>query len=38
MNADNPQVKFERVQCPKELTDITGCIPRDDASQKKLPW
>jgi len=37
-NADNPTVTFERVQCPKELTDITGCIPVDDASAKKLPW
>jgi Glycosyl hydrolase family 45./Cellulose or protein binding domain. len=37
MNADNPAVVFERVQCPKELTDITGCVPNDDASQKK-PW
>jgi len=37
-NADNPGVTFERVQCPKELTDITGCIPRDDANQKKVPW
>jgi len=37
-NADNPSVTFERVQCPKELTDITGCIPVDDASAKKLPW
>ncbi|ORX80640.1 endoglucanase 45A [Anaeromyces robustus] len=36
-NADNPAVVFERVQCPKELTDITGCIPPDDAQQKK-PW
>jgi len=36
-NADNPSVTFERVQCPKELTDITGCIPPDDAQQKK-PW
>jgi len=36
-NADNPSVTFERVQCPKELTDITGCIPQDDAQQKK-PW
>jgi len=37
-NADNPSVVFERVQCPKELTDITGCIPVDDSSAKKLPW
>jgi len=37
-NADNPSVVFERVQCPKELTDITGCVPGDDASAKKLPW
>jgi hypothetical protein len=37
-NADNPAVVFERVQCPKELTEITGCVPGDDASAKKLPW
>jgi len=37
-NADNPEIVFERVQYPTELTDITGCIPVDDASQKKLPW
>ncbi|KAG4105587.1 hypothetical protein H8356DRAFT_581435 [Neocallimastix lanati (nom. inval.)] len=37
-NADNPNVIYERVQCPKELTDITGCIPPDDGSVKKLPW
>ncbi|OUM62864.1 glycoside hydrolase family 45 protein [Piromyces sp. E2] len=37
-NADNPEMDFERVQCPKELTDITGCVPIDDANQKKLPW
>lgn len=37
-NADNPGVVFERVQCPKELTDITGCVPNDDASAKPLPW
>jgi len=34
-NADNPNVVFERVQCPKELTDITGCVPNDDSSVKK---
>ncbi|ORX41610.1 hypothetical protein BCR36DRAFT_179691 [Piromyces finnis] len=35
MNADNPSVVFERVQCPPELTAITGCTPNDDAQQKK---
>eukprot|EP00833_Pecoramyces_ruminatium_P012073 jgi/Orpsp1_1/1186105/evm.model.c7180000096916.1 len=37
-NSDNPRVTFERVQCPKELTDISGCIPVDDANAKPLPW
>ncbi|OUM62861.1 glycoside hydrolase family 45 protein, partial [Piromyces sp. E2] len=37
-NVENPKVVYERVQCPKELTNITGCIPNDDTSQKKLPW
>ncbi|KAF2017334.1 glycoside hydrolase family 45 protein [Aaosphaeria arxii CBS 175.79] len=26
----NPNVSFERVVCPKELTDITGCVRKDD--------
>jgi len=35
-SSDNPNVVYERVQCPKELTDITGCILPDDAQQKKV--
>eukprot|EP00928_Gymnodinium_smaydae_P090241 TRINITY_DN74069_c0_g1_i1.p1 TRINITY_DN74069_c0_g1~~TRINITY_DN74069_c0_g1_i1.p1 ORF type:complete len:763 (+),score=84.50 TRINITY_DN74069_c0_g1_i1:52-2340(+) len=27
---NNPYVKFRRVQCPKELTAISGSIPNDD--------
>jgi len=36
--SDNPDIVFERVQCPKELTDKTGCIPFNDANQKPIPW
>lgn len=31
-NADNPDFTFEQVQCPKALTDITGCKRTDDSS------
>ncbi|CAM1501147.1 Fc.00g103090.m01.CDS01 [Cosmosporella sp. VM-42] len=31
-NADNPSFTFEQVQCPKELTDKTGCKRDDDSS------
>ncbi|XP_034236588.1 endoglucanase-5-like [Thrips palmi] len=29
-NADNPAVKFERVRCPKPLTNKSGCKRNDD--------
>ena len=29
-NADNPDFKFEQVQCPAELTAISGCVRNDD--------
>ena len=35
-SSDNPGVVYERVQCPKQLTDITGCVLPDDAQQKKV--
>lgn len=28
-------VKFKRVVCPKELTDKTGCIRKDDDPEAK---
>ncbi|RSL81353.1 putative endoglucanase type K [Fusarium floridanum] len=31
-NADNPDFTFEQVQCPKALTDISGCTRDDDSS------
>ncbi|KAF4976437.1 hypothetical protein FZEAL_6875, partial [Fusarium zealandicum] len=31
-NADNPNFTFEQVQCPKALTDISGCKRSDDSS------
>ncbi|VUC29201.1 unnamed protein product [Clonostachys rosea] len=31
-NADNPELTFERVQCPSALTDISGCKRNDDSS------
>ncbi|KAM0550828.1 hypothetical protein ACHAPJ_008691 [Fusarium lateritium] len=31
-NADNPDFTFEQVQCPKALTDISGCKRDDDSS------
>lgn len=31
-NADNPDFKFEQVQCPKALTDISHCVRNDDKS------
>jgi len=37
-NADNPDVTFERVQCPTELTSKTGCVPNNNNSFKKIPW
>ncbi|ORX39515.1 hypothetical protein BCR36DRAFT_375533 [Piromyces finnis] len=35
-SSDNPNVVYERVQCPKELTRISGCVLPDDAKQKKV--
>lgn len=32
-NADNPDVTFQRVQCPSQLTSISGCKRNDDSSQ-----
>lgn len=29
---NNPYVQFRRVQCPSQLTDISGSVPTDDAS------
>jgi hypothetical protein len=29
-NADNPDFKFEQVQCPAALTAISGCVRNDD--------
>jgi hypothetical protein len=29
---NNPYVDFRRVQCPSELTDISGSVPLDDSS------
>lgn len=29
-NADNPDFTFEQVQCPKAITDVTGCKRADD--------
>lgn len=29
-NADNPDFTFEQVQCPKAITDVTGCKRNDD--------
>lgn len=31
-NADNPDIEFEQVQCPKEITAISGCVRDDDSS------
>lgn len=31
-NADNPDFTFEQVQCPSELTSISGCVRDDDSS------
>ncbi|KAF5008016.1 hypothetical protein FDECE_5700 [Fusarium decemcellulare] len=31
-NADNPDFTFEQIQCPKALTDISGCVRDDDSS------
>ncbi|TPX18321.1 uncharacterized protein E0L32_011770 [Thyridium curvatum] len=30
LDADNPDVEFEQVQCPKELTAVSGCKREDD--------
>ena len=35
MGADNPQVSFEQVQCPAELTAKTGCTRSDDSTLPK---
>ncbi|KAJ2904499.1 endoglucanase type k [Zalerion maritima] len=32
MNADNPDLEFEQVQCPDELVERTGCRRDDDGS------
>lgn len=32
LNADNPTFEFQQVQCPAELTAISGCKRSDDAS------
>lgn len=29
-NADNPDFTFEQVQCPKAITDVSGCTRSDD--------
>lgn len=34
--ADNPNVQFRRVYCPKELVDITLCRRNDDDSYPKI--
>ena len=30
--SDNPSVSFKQVQCPKQLTDISGCVRSDNKS------
>lgn len=30
--ADNPDVDWKKVSCPKEITDKTGCVRSDDSS------
>lgn len=29
--ADNPNANYRRVQCPSELTSVSGCVPDDDS-------
>ncbi|KAI1344544.1 endoglucanase from Humicola Insolens At 1.7a resolution [Xylariaceae sp. FL0016] len=31
-NADNPSVTFEQVQCPSDITAVSGCTRSDDSS------
>jgi hypothetical protein len=31
-NADNPNFEFEQVQCPSQITAISGCKRSDDGS------
>jgi len=38
MGSDNPEIVYERVKCPVELTDKSGCIPANNNSQKEIPW
>merc|ERR1712056_162639 len=33
---NNPYVQFRRVQCPSQLTDISGSVPTDDASHPAI--
>merc|ERR1711879_747675 len=33
---NNPIVKFRRVKCPSQLTDISGTTPNDDSSQPDM--
>jgi hypothetical protein len=34
--ADNPDVSFQQVQCPAEITAKTGCVRSDDSGLPKL--
>ncbi|KAI5202638.1 hypothetical protein E4T39_04677 [Aureobasidium subglaciale] len=34
--ADNPEVEFERVACPAEITAKSGCTRTDDGTQAKV--
>ncbi|KAI5241149.1 hypothetical protein E4T43_05638 [Aureobasidium subglaciale] len=34
--ADNPEVEFERVACPAEITAKSGCSRTDDSAQAKV--
>lgn len=36
-NADNPDVTFRQVECPRQLTDISKCIRADAGSSGKTP-
>jgi len=36
LGADNPKMTFVEVDCPKELTDITGCIRKDAKNLEEL--
>lgn len=31
-NADNPDIEFEQVQCPKEIVAVSGCVRDDDST------